>query len=487
VRAPSIFLAGRNLSGLVAYSPHEAGRRPARSTFKTLRVTTIMTTHFPLLSAACLLTAVLSACGEDELSAEFRSVGAAHDAAAEFNATNPNGVWSYGYGWNGGDFTASPTYSVGGAFAYRGGGASPNGWRGLHKNLTAQPQQREVGLVFPPDALVMHPGNSVSPLTKIRFTAPTTGCYDVDVTWTTLDLQAKRTRPMLYTNAASADGLVPPGTAPGFKELFAQDLVGHNASAAFADMIELAAGEVLSVELSNGGDQYYDDSVRVELVVTEVECPPQLLGRWTFEPGVEAEDLTGHWGPLQLVGNATIAGGELHLHGSGTNASGWARVPDYDGPVIREKTLVSWIALDDLNVRAGAALSLDGVVKPDFDAIVYAERVALRWMAGSDFFKRTLDVVAHNEAAVGATIQVAAAYRDLGGGDVEVTLCRDGAQIGQYVRGNMAEWSAGDAEVLFGKRHTTGGLQPGAIEGRVEEARIYDGAMTCAEVGALAL
>lgn len=446
-----------------------------------------MTTKSLSLSTACLLTAVLSACGEDDLSAEFRAIGTVHDAVADFNDTNPNGVWTYGYGSYGGDFTVSPTYTASGAFAYRGGGVSPNSWRGLHKNLTAQPKPREGGLVFPPHALVMHPGNSASPLTKIRFTAPAAGCYDVDISWTAIDLQAKRTRPMVYTNAASADGLVPPGTAPGFKELFAQDLVGHGASASFADTLELDAGEVLSVELSNGGDQFFDDSVRVELVVTEVKCPPQLLGRWTFEPGVEDEDLTGHWGPLQRVGNATIAGGALHLHGSGTTAAGWARVPDYDGPTIREKTLVSWVALDDLNVRAGAALSLDGVVKPDFDAIVFAERVALRWMAGSDFFKRTLDVVAQNEATVGATIQMAAAYRDLGGGDVEVTLCRDGAQIGQYVRGNMAEWAAGDAEVLFGKRHTTGSLQPGALEGRIEEARIYDGAMTCAEVGALAL
>ncbi len=202
-----------------------------------------------------------------------------YDAAADFNEQNPNGVWSYGYGSVGGDFTASPDYGVSGAFAHRGGGTTSDGWRGLHKNLTAQAQPRHTGLVFAPHALVMHPGNSANPLSKIRFTAPTAGCYDVDVTWTNIDQQAKKTRPMLYTNAVG-----------GFAELFAQDMVGYAATASFAEMIALDAGEILSFELGNGGDGFDDDSVDIELSITEASCPIVYDAAADFNPGAPSQD-----------------------------------------------------------------------------------------------------------------------------------------------------------------------------------------------------
>jgi hypothetical protein len=212
---------------------------------------------------------------------------------------------------------------------------------------------------------------------------------------------------------------------------------------------------------------------------------PPLLGQWTFEPGSELNDATGRWGKLRLFGNASISNGQLHLHGSGTTASGWAHAPGYSGGTIREKTLVSWVALDNLAVRAGSAMTIDNISGDNFDAIVYAERVAYRWMAGSSYFRRTQDVVTQNESSVGEVLQMAVSYRDLGNGNVEVTICRDGVQIGKYNSANMAQWTGGNAEILFGKRHTSGNYQPGAIEGRIEEARIYGGAMTCAQIADL--
>jgi hypothetical protein len=214
---------------------------------------------------------------------------------------------------------------------------------------------------------------------------------------------------------------------------------------------------------------------------------PELLGQWTFEPGAELSDATGRWGTLRLIGNASVASGQLHVHGSGTTASGWAYAPGYSGAVIRQKTLMSWVAVDNLNVRAGSAMTIDNISGDNFDAIVYAERVAYRWMAGSSFFARTRDVVTQNETAVGQLIQMAISYRDVGGGNVEVTICRDGVELGKYTSANMAQWTGANAEIIFGKRHTSGSLQPGAIEGRIEEARIYGGPMTCAEIGAVPL
>lgn len=238
----------------------------------------------------------------------------------------------------------------------------------------------------------------------------------------------------------------------------------------------------------NGTEQCDDGNTdETDGCLSTCEFPPLpvVVGQWTFEGANPLAESTGNWSALTLQGNATVTNGALHLHGSGTTASGWAKSSTYTGPIVREKTLVSWVTLDNLNVRGGSALSLIGKAKNEFDAIVYAERQPLRWMAGSDFYKRTQDVVAQDETVVGQPIQMAVSYRDMGGNNVQVTICRNGVQIGQYSSGTMMQWSAGDSEVIFGARHIYQGAPRGAIEGRIGEARIYAGAMSCAQIGTL--
>ena len=212
---------------------------------------------------------------------------------------------------------------------------------------------------------------------------------------------------------------------------------------------------------------------------------PELIGQWTFEPGSETVDASGHWGPLQLHGNATISDGQLHVHAAGYTPAGWAHALTYDGSTIREKTLVSWVSVNNLHSRFGSAMTIDNISGDNFDAIVYAERHANRWMAGSSYFRRTQDVVMFNETIANEVLQMAISYRDLGAGQVEITLCREGQQIGQYISGNMTQWYGPNAEILFGMRHSHGLNGPGGLEGSIEEARIYDGAMTCGEVAGL--
>jgi len=194
------------------------------------------------------------------------------DAAEQFSDQNPNGVWSYGYANVGGQFTASPTYSQAGSIAVRGGGPNSDGWRGFHHNVSNQAQGYSDGLVVEPHALVMHPGNSVDALAALRFTAPRTACYDVDVTWTNIDQQAASTWVWIYTNAASQSGTVYPFTPPGFKEILTHGLQGHGANTTFSETMALTSGEILSFEVGNGGDGYFNDSVRIELTVTETSC-----------------------------------------------------------------------------------------------------------------------------------------------------------------------------------------------------------------------
>jgi len=214
-----------------------------------------------------------------------------------------------------------------------------------------------------------------------------------------------------------------------------------------------------------------------------------LVGHWTFEPGNELVDLTGNFPRLLLMGDATVSGGKLDVNGSGTSATGWAVTDSdtgaYKGPAITSKTLVVWATMQGLidAARAGSLMTLDRVKSDHFDGIIFAEREDNRWMNGSSGFGRTADFSpGFAETSLGNPIQVAITYRHLGGGRLRVTGYRNGETIGQYDTGNPSSWAAGDAEVFFGQRHgsTTGG--PGGLDALIDEARLYNEALTASEI-----
>ena len=210
-----------------------------------------------------------------------------------------------------------------------------------------------------------------------------------------------------------------------------------------------------------------------------------LIGHWIFEPGDETNDLTGNFPDLSLEGNATVSGGALDVNGSGTNATGWAYTTGgagYTGPALTDKTLVSWVTLQDLGVRAGSALTIDRVNSDQFDGLIWAEMDANRWMMGSNGFSRSPGGPGNQQhflgaANVGSTdlIQLAYTYQDTGGGNVQITGYLDGVQIGQYNDNPLGSWLPGDAEVIFGKRHGNPAVTgPGGLDALIHEARIYD-------------
>ena len=191
----------------------------------------------------------------------------------------------------------------------------------------------------------------------------------------------------------------------------------------------------------------------------------ELVGRWTFEKGEELKDVMGNFPELELKG-AEVADGKLDV-----SAGKWAAtVGDYEGPDIEEKTMVSWVILEDLNVTAGSILTIDRISGDHFDAIVFGERQPQRWMSGSSNFGRTQDAdPGYEEKDTGELIKIAISY-----GDNQVSLYRNGDPIGDYTVGALGTWPTGDAEVFFGIRHgnsATGG--PGNLDALIEEARIY--------------
>jgi Concanavalin A-like lectin/glucanases superfamily/Bacterial TSP3 repeat len=218
-----------------------------------------------------------------------------------------------------------------------------------------------------------------------------------------------------------------------------------------------------------------------------------LIGHWTFEPGSDLKDLKGNFPDLVLQGDATIIDGALDVNGAATNASGWAATSGSGGVAVGSKTLVSWITLQSLSdvAVAGSAMTLDSTSIDKFDGIVFAERDANRWMSGSSNFNRSPpEQFDQSEVAVETTtgnrIMLAVTYQDLGGGQVQITGYRDGVPMGTYSSGSFATWTAGEQEVIFGKRHLFSPTDgPGALDALIHEARLYGKAATAAEIMSL--
>ena len=178
---------------------------------------------------------------------------------------------------------------------------------------------------------------------------------------------------------------------------------------------------------------------------------------------------------------AEVKDGKLHI---GSNK--WAMTTGYKGTDIGpDKTLVTWIYLDDLNVTKGATLAVNKSSADTFDAIVYAERQPKRWMAGSSFFMRTQDPLpGFEEKETGKLIQLAISYEDEGG-NAKITIYRNGERIGGYTMGPIMSWEEGDVEALFGPRALIGGTAYGWVVARIEDARIYNAALSKTEIGNL--
>lgn len=195
---------------------------------------------------------------------------------------------------------------------------------------------------------------------------------------------------------------------------------------------------------------------------------PAPFARWTFD-GSDVSVMPG-----QLHGGAAIDNGRLQLPQSGAMFK--------TGPLpkdIREKTLEAWVELADLNQRGGAAISIQNGSGSVFDAIVFAERQPRKWMAGSDGFVRTQDLdIPEESAAPGALLHLAIVYRS----DNSIALYRNGTPLGKpYTPATpLQTFSAGDAHILLGMRHTGGGSP--WLTGAIQLAALYDRALTDEEI-----
>ena len=219
-----------------------------------------------------------------------------------------------------------------------------------------------------------------------------------------------------------------------------------------------------------------DKANRANPTLSVADGLPKPMARWTFE--VDAKDVIGGLHGT-LMGGAVVENGRLKLNGKTAFME--------TAPLtrsIREKTLEAWVAPANLDQRGGGVVSLENKGAVAFDAIVYGERVVGRWMAGSENFRRTHDLEGPSETAkLGKLVHVAVVY----GADNSISVYRDGESYAPpYVpMGNDASlrtYAAGASHLLFGLRHT--GAGNGFFAGEIAEARLYDKALSAAEVAA---
>ncbi|MCA8996478.1 MAG: DUF1549 domain-containing protein, partial [Planctomycetaceae bacterium] len=201
---------------------------------------------------------------------------------------------------------------------------------------------------------------------------------------------------------------------------------------------------------------------------------PRPIARWTFETGFN-DEIGQHHGTAH--GAAEIVDGQLLLNGTNAYVS--------TSPLetsIQAKTLEAWVQLDSLTQRGGGVISVQTTDGNVFDAIVFGEREPQQWMAGSNGFVRSQPFHGPKEEQADKTlVHVAIVYDE----DGTIHAYRNGEPYGRPYQSSGAEtYSPGQSQVLFGLRHGTAAGGNRLLAGRIEQAQLYDRALSAAEIAA---
>jgi sucrose-6-phosphate hydrolase SacC (GH32 family) len=146
-----------------------------------------------------------------------------------------------------------------------------------------------------------------------------------------------------------------------------------------------------------------------------------------------------------------------------------------------DKTLIAWVSPANLTQHGGSVLTIeDG--RDHFDAVVLGELAPAKWMAGSEMFRRTQKDQAAFPAEIADAktfVQVAVVYAGK-----TITVYRDGRQYSQHTMADAPVGFGPASIVSIGKRHRRQG-DDARFAGAVDDARIYDRALSAEQIAAL--
>lgn len=145
-----------------------------------------------------------------------------------------------------------------------------------------------------------------------------------------------------------------------------------------------------------------------------------------------------------------------------------------------EKTLVVWAAPSNLSQRGGSALTIQSGDR--FDAIVLGERLRSKWMPGSNHYNRTAanQINWPSETADADTlVQIAIVYTL-----ERIRMYRNGKPYADYPAENIDLLGVDNHIAVFGLRHV-GAVSGTNFNGSIEDARIYDTALTVDQIKSL--
>ncbi len=199
---------------------------------------------------------------------------------------------------------------------------------------------------------------------------------------------------------------------------------------------------------------------------------PQPISRWSFD--TDARDQLGSLHG-ELLGGALLRNGRLILDGN----SAHLRTAPFTRE-LREKTLEAWVALANLDQSGSGVVTVETSNGAVFDAIVFGEKSPRKWVNGSNNFLRSRPLEGVTETAKpGELIHLAVAYR----ADGTIAFFRNGQPYDAPHKPDapLVAFPA-DARVLLGRRHTGGGRA--FLAGEIDEARLYDRALTAEEIAA---
>jgi len=134
-----------------------------------------------------------------------------------------------------------------------------------------------------------------------------------------------------------------------------------------------------------------------------------------------------------------------------------------------DKTLVSWVKVDDWDIRGGTIITIQD--EDRFDGICLSKEAEGIWLAGSEDDKRTRE-----DGTMGYSIpsedefeQVAIVYEGS-----EIRIYRNGDQTSSYKANNIDLLISNTNLIVFGPVHHG---SAGWISGSIEDARIYGSAL----------